>query len=109
LKPWEFRRDDRDPRFEVGDLLILEEWDGAYTSRKTCVLVKYVVRLDEIGAPGFVCMTVTKDGVEDALSDLTEEWVGQGMDRVGTRIEVAPVSKSLNSIAGKPAGEGGQP
>ena len=44
-KRFEVRRDDRVPRYAVGDTLILEEFaDGAYTGRDIAVFVDYIYR-----------------------------------------------------------------
>lgn len=44
-KRFEVRKDDRTPRYAVGDTLILAEFaDGAYTGRDAAVLVDYVYR-----------------------------------------------------------------
>lgn len=41
-KNFELRKDEDD--IQVGDLLILEEWDGQYTGEKAQRLVTYVLR-----------------------------------------------------------------
>lgn len=46
-KRFEFRRDDRSPRFGVEDLLVLREWDPeteAYTGRQIQAVVTHVLR-----------------------------------------------------------------
>ena len=44
-KRFEVRKDDRTPRYAVGDTLILEEFaDGAYTGRDIAVFVDYIYR-----------------------------------------------------------------
>lgn len=44
-KRFEVRKDDRVPRYAVGDTLILEEFaDDTYTGRDAAVLVDYVYR-----------------------------------------------------------------
>lgn len=46
-KPFELRKDDREPRFEVGDELILEEWNPAnetYTGNTARRVISYVAR-----------------------------------------------------------------
>lgn len=44
-KRFEVRKDDRTPRYAVGDTLILEELaDGAYTGRDIAVFVDYIYR-----------------------------------------------------------------
>ena len=47
IKKFELRKDDRDPRFEIGDKLLLREWDEkleVYTGRKMSVMVTHVMR-----------------------------------------------------------------
>ena len=60
-KKFEWRRDDRSPRFEVGDLLKLVEFDpklNSVTGRSMVVEVKYTLR-DEYDVPhGFVIMSI---------------------------------------------------
>ena len=50
-KNFELRLDEDD--IQVGDLLILEEWDECYTSKSVCRHVKYVLR----GVPEYGLMT----------------------------------------------------
>lgn len=60
-KPFEFRRDDRAGGFNVGDWLLLREFDPtsqAYTGRTLYRYVTYVLR-DFCGMlPGYVCLGV---------------------------------------------------
>lgn len=82
LKRFELRRDDRDEGFQVGDELLLKEWDpekyvhpgldedaiaaaieAAYTGRQTLVRVDYVMREAGLGIlpnlRGFVIMSIS--------------------------------------------------
>lgn len=54
-KPFEIRKDDRD--FQVGDVLILKEWDNIkYSGRESGAVVRYVLR-DFIGLQeGYVAL-----------------------------------------------------
>ena len=54
-KPFEIRKNDRD--FQVGDVLILKEWDNIkYSGREIGVVVRYVLR-DFIGLQeGYVAL-----------------------------------------------------
>ena len=57
-KRFEVRKDDRTPRYAVGDLLILEEFaDGAYTGRDAAVLVDYIYR-GELCRDGYCIMSI---------------------------------------------------
>lgn len=60
-KRFEFRADDREPRYKVGDTLRLRRWDPSttdYTGRELWVDVTYVLR-DALGLPpGFCVMSV---------------------------------------------------
>lgn len=59
-KCFEVRRDDRTPRYEVGDLLILAEFaDGAYTGRGVTVLVDYIYR-GALCLDGYCIMSIRK-------------------------------------------------
>lgn len=59
-KPFEIRRDDRSPRFAVGDILHLRRYDPgeeAYTGESTRRVVTFVSRDAPWWVPeGFVCM-----------------------------------------------------
>ena len=59
VKLWEFRKDDRDPRYAVGDVLLLREWEPAtkaYTARCTMARVVYLLRGPEYGIPEGYCV-----------------------------------------------------
>ncbi len=63
-KGFEYRKDDREPRFEVGDTLLLERWDpadgfyrGGYLER----LVTYIARGPAFGIPDGYCVMSVKD------------------------------------------------
>lgn len=59
-KTFEFRKDDRTPRYEVGDVLWLREWGGSaedYTGQECYRRVTYVARGGAI-ADGFCAMSV---------------------------------------------------
>ncbi len=44
-KNFEIRKDDRDPKYAVGDWLILKEYDGKkYTGKTVLVVIKYIYR-----------------------------------------------------------------
>jgi len=62
-KTFEIRKNDRG--FQVGDTLILRDWDrnkGQYTGRKLKVEVTYITDGGTLGclAPGHVCMSIRK-------------------------------------------------
>lgn len=71
-KLFQFRRDDREPRFEVGDILTLREWDEAncegfedqgYTGRRLRVSVSYILRPAEnspVPIPDGYCVMAIK-------------------------------------------------
>lgn len=69
LKPFEYRSED-DRRFEVGDLLLLEEWDedhGLYTGNACHRLVTFVLR-DAFGVPpGFAVLGLNVIGNAERL------------------------------------------
>ena len=55
-KRFEVRKDDRVPRYEVGDTLVLQEYkDGAYTGKEIFVRVNYIYR-GEIGLQSGYCV-----------------------------------------------------
>lgn len=56
-KRFELRRDDRGG-FQVGDLLILREWDEHYTGYVTVAVVTYVLGSGEWLAPGYVALGI---------------------------------------------------
>ena len=60
LKPWEFRKNDRD--FQVGDILHLACWDGeSFTDDPPIVrLVVYVLRGGRFGIPDGFCIMTTR-------------------------------------------------
>lgn len=51
LKPFEARRDDRD--YQVGDLLVLQEWKQEFTGEEERRDISYILRGTEHVAPGF--------------------------------------------------------
>lgn len=61
LKPWEYRRNDRD--YQVGDILLLEEWDNEkkqFTVREIKAMVAYVLN-EGFGLPeGFIIMSLSE-------------------------------------------------
>lgn len=63
-KRFEWRKDDRDPRFDIGDALILEEFfpdKKEYSGRTVTVRVTYVMR-QGFGFPdGYCVMGFEKD------------------------------------------------
>jgi hypothetical protein len=68
-KRFEWRRDDRDPRFVLNDWLHLREWipdpaltnSGYYTGRLVAARVSYIIRGPELDVPiGYVVMSLDK-------------------------------------------------
>ncbi len=60
-KTFEYRKDDRSPRFEVGDVLHLREWGGredAYTGRECMRIVTYIARGGPIIPEGHCIMAM---------------------------------------------------
>jgi hypothetical protein len=69
-KTFEFRKDDREPRFAAGDVLRLREWapepmppegfdrSGSYTGRELFRRVRYVARSSPLIPDGFCCMSL---------------------------------------------------
>ena len=58
-KTFEFRPDDRDPQFEVEDILVLEEWDPSlkkYTGRKQRCVVLQISRPGPFPVPEGYCI-----------------------------------------------------
>jgi hypothetical protein len=75
LKRFEFRRDDRDGRFAVGDRLVLVEWIEAdrldpesqprATGRQIIATVAYVLRGPDFGVPpGYAVLSLADVEVE---------------------------------------------
>ena len=62
IKPFEVRKNDRD--FQVGDVLILKEWDPAsesYTGQSCTRRVEYLLKGGQFGIEaGFVVMGISK-------------------------------------------------
>lgn len=61
VKSFEFRQDDRTPRFEVGDTLHLREWGGRemdYTGRECFRRVTYIARGGPIIPEGYCIMSI---------------------------------------------------
>lgn len=57
-KRFEVRKDDRTPRYAVGDMLILAELaDDTYTGRDAAVLVDYIYR-GELCRDGYCIMSI---------------------------------------------------
>ena len=58
-KTFEFRPDDRDPKFEVEDVLVLEEWDPStqeYTGRRQRCVVLQISRPEPFPVPKGYCI-----------------------------------------------------
>lgn len=68
LKTAELRKDDRG--FTVGDVLILEEWDGAYTSRKLTRVVTHIVRGGEWLSEGYCMLSMGEIDTEIVWPEL---------------------------------------
>lgn len=66
-KTWEVRKNDRN--FEVGDHLLLREWDteiGTYTGPFAARVITYVCDLTAVGVEGFVGMSLRElNSVQD--------------------------------------------
>lgn len=64
-KRYEYRRDDRVPRFEVGDVLLLRRWDPRtrdYTGRWMRRVVTYITRGPDFGVPrGYCIMSIAPE------------------------------------------------
>lgn len=62
-KEFEFRKDDRKPKFKVGDFLILQEWNPKteFYSGDLCQrIVNYIVRGPKFGIPkGYCVMSIS--------------------------------------------------
>ena len=66
-KPFEVRKDDREPMFKTGDFLVLDEYDptgkGRYTGRSITRRVTYVLPGDQFGIEaGYVVMGLARRG-----------------------------------------------
>jgi hypothetical protein len=76
VKHFEFRLDDRVPRYELGDRLLLREYDPHrmdYTGRSHLVVVTYVLRGPAFGIPeGFVCLSVVSEDRPPGVSLLED-------------------------------------
>lgn len=62
-KRHEYRKDDREPRFEVGDVLVLHEFHNqmppTYSGKKIKRTVTYITRGPDFGVPvGYVVMSI---------------------------------------------------
>lgn len=74
VKTFEFRKDDRTPRFHAGDILRLREWGGAtmdYSGREWLRRVTYIARGGVI-PEGYCCMAIEPLESRAALSGGTE-------------------------------------
>jgi hypothetical protein len=100
LKTFEVRKDDRTPRFEVGDTLRLCEWDpetGNYTGWQVERYVTYVLRDSRLLPKGTVVMSiiprvplrVTIDLPTNTDDDLRKLWRDHGGSFHGPKIETA--------------------
>lgn len=64
LKSFEYRTDDREPRYAVGDVLRLREWervgiaDGRYSGREVLRRVTYIARENEVIPEGYCIMSL---------------------------------------------------
>ena len=65
----EFRKDDREPRFETGHVLNLRRWSpntGAYTGQRIAVVVTHTVRGGDVQASpvpeGYVMLSIERMG-----------------------------------------------
>lgn len=65
-KPFEIRIDDRDPRYEVGDTLTLQQFiDGNLTGEEVSYTITYALRDTAYVKPGFVVLGIKeKEGTE---------------------------------------------
>lgn len=91
-KPFEFRKDDRG--FEVGDILVIKEWEQStapswtgFTGRETLREVTYILR-GNFGMPaGYVCM-----GVREVLAAWCREKLDAVVRKLPAEISAAPVA-----------------
>jgi|GEM_PF-1906342 len=72
-----------DPRYHVGDTLLLREWDGTYTGRRCTAIVTHVVRHEE---------------VPDLLSPGVAVLSFQRLDDVGTPVPRDPVAGETGAV-----------
>lgn len=99
-KTHEVRKDDRNPRFAVGDLLVLMEWNpstSAYTGRSLARFVTSVDYLSEIGIEGYVGMSVVP--TEDLEEHLKDE-----LDRQATEVVMELLATPALPTAGAVSG-----
>ena len=85
LKTWELRKDDRVPRFEVGDELYLREFDperAVFTERSMITAVPYVARgLERFGLPSDHCiMSVQYLGSSMEEEEIRNQNEGERLD-----------------------------
>lgn len=72
LKPWEYRKNDRD--FREGDLLLLREWDGDYTGRSLLRRVSWSLSGGTFGIPAdYIIMSLVSAADFDELF-LGSDW-----------------------------------
>jgi hypothetical protein len=80
-KDFENRKDDRRPKFKVGDLLVLREWEPdvyEYTGRYLLRIVTYIIRgVPIMIADGWCCMQ-TRPAPETLLDDEAREEMKRG-------------------------------
>jgi hypothetical protein len=103
-KTFEFRKDDREPRFAVGDVLRLREWlpneaaafpCGMYSGAELFRRVRYVARSSPLIPDGFCCMSLGEFTVSGA-STPDHDPIAQSL-RLSDRI-VAALEKELASL-----------
>lgn len=98
VKTFELRKDEDD--IQVGDVLILREWDGhKYTGRTTEALVKYVLRnVPEYGLMPGHCIVGLKN-LENAMSrELLKRFIVAFVNRI---MEIQEKGTSYEAIEGK--------
>lgn len=99
-KPFELRKDDREPRFEEGDTLILREWDPAteaYTGARLVRGVSYVLR----GFPGVeegYAILGLSDERDDLRAKLEQEMRDSDQRRDVDRVGFNEVIAERNSL-----------